>query len=202
MFKQLALTLLLFSGVCAEAQEAQKPFLGIGFSESQSPAGIIVNYTVDGGPARAAGLQPNDVIVKISGKPVSFASFHSHLAEFKPGERLDMEIVRNGQVYKANAVLVVRTTKLEIAALMSEKQQLDIRIKQAELQGKLAKKLADEYEAKLNAELKKENPISLGTLTAAYVQFSNKARALDQSKSALKNRLSEVEESLLALQNR
>ena len=51
-----------------------------------------------GGPAEAAGLQAGDVLLAVDGQPVLDArATMSSIAAIKPGTRLPVTIVRNGE---------------------------------------------------------------------------------------------------------
>ncbi|MHB8622693.1 MAG: trypsin-like peptidase domain-containing protein [Sulfuricaulis sp.] len=61
-------------------------------------AGVVVVGLVRGGPAHRAGILPGDVIVSIDGKKITDA--HQALvtiASRKPGDRIQLEVLRNGK---------------------------------------------------------------------------------------------------------
>ncbi len=59
--------------------------------------GAVVVDVVENSPASTAGLTADDVIVAISGKPVmSMSALVIALREREPGERIDLEVVRQG----------------------------------------------------------------------------------------------------------
>lgn len=54
----------------------QKEFQGIGLSLKETPNGIIVANTIEGGPAAKSGLiKPGDFLLEINGKPVAGTQF-------------------------------------------------------------------------------------------------------------------------------
>ncbi|HIF94999.1 MAG TPA: RIP metalloprotease RseP [Myxococcales bacterium] len=62
------------------------------------PATILVAYVTEDRPAAIAGLQPNDLVLSVDGKPVgSFASFVS-LVQTSGGRELELTYSRAGQV--------------------------------------------------------------------------------------------------------
>ncbi|MEM1355916.1 MAG: PDZ domain-containing protein [Planctomycetota bacterium] len=63
--------------------------------------GLPIARVLPGGPAAQAGLQGNDTIIAIEGMPVSdTAGFSRIVAEYGPGETLDLAIERDGQIYE------------------------------------------------------------------------------------------------------
>lgn len=59
--------------------------------------GIIVNEVTSGGPAAAAGIQVNDVILNVNNKPaVSAIETMDQVAEIRPGSVIPVVIMRNG----------------------------------------------------------------------------------------------------------
>jgi len=58
--------------------------------------GVIVGRVEEGGPADNAGLQEQDVIVGLNGEEIrTWASFRTAIASKKPGETIQLEVVRN-----------------------------------------------------------------------------------------------------------
>jgi len=64
----------------------------------RNPQGMIIAGAIKGGPADQAGLQPGDVLLAVDGQPVLDArATMSNIAAIKPGTRLPVTIVRNGE---------------------------------------------------------------------------------------------------------
>ncbi|MGM0615707.1 MAG: Do family serine endopeptidase [Pseudomonadota bacterium] len=64
----------------------------------RNPQGMIIAGAIKGGPADKAGLQPGDVLLAVDGQPVLDArATMSNIAAIKPGTRLPVTIVRNGE---------------------------------------------------------------------------------------------------------
>ena len=71
--------------------------------------GIVVAGAYAGGPAAAAGLQPGDLILRIDGVEASDGrSSMNQVARAKPGQRIDLEILRNGVRQTLTATVGVR----------------------------------------------------------------------------------------------
>ena len=61
------------------------------------PIAVVVNKVVAGGPAADAGFHPGDLIARVNGTPVhSSDEVRAFIHAARPGDTLDMDIVRNG----------------------------------------------------------------------------------------------------------
>ena len=84
-------------------------------------AGVVVNsYTNDDSPAKAAGVQPGDVIVALDGQPVENVPQLQRKVGFKrPGETVDVTVLRQGGDKKTLTVRLARApsdSDTEVAA--------------------------------------------------------------------------------------
>lgn len=67
------------------------------------PAGALVAQVLEGGPADKGGLQVGDVILSLNGKPIIMSADLPHLVGgLKPGERAQLDVVRDGSRKKLN----------------------------------------------------------------------------------------------------
>jgi serine protease Do len=58
---------------------------------------VVVGYSSDNSPAKAAGIQPEDLIVELDGKPVEYVAQLQQAVGFKrPGESVKVTVVRPG----------------------------------------------------------------------------------------------------------
>ena len=95
--------------------------IGVEFNATPNPAvarvygvknGVTITTVVPGTPAEKAGLQTGDTITAVNGKPVkSGDELVSIISGVKPGNKLDLSYVRNGQQKQA-AVTVADRSKL------------------------------------------------------------------------------------------
>ncbi|MEW6663373.1 MAG: S1C family serine protease [Bacillota bacterium] len=93
----------------------RRPFIGIfNFEEItpqesewyKLPEGIYVGGILTGGPAARAGMRAGDVIVEIGGDEIrSYHDLQSALAKSEVGDRVIIEVVRNGRRVPLNVTL-------------------------------------------------------------------------------------------------
>lgn len=71
-----------------------------------SPSGVLVENVFEGSAAKEAGLQSNDVIIKINTSNIaSFPELKEHLATHGPGDKVKITYIRNGNSSETSAVL-------------------------------------------------------------------------------------------------
>ncbi len=71
--------------------------------------GIVVAGIYRDGPAERAGLQPGDLILSIDGEPANDGrSSMNQVARTRPGEVIDIDVMRNGKELKLQAEVGVR----------------------------------------------------------------------------------------------
>jgi serine protease Do len=93
--------------------------IGVTFSAQASPAvarvygvksGVTISEVVSGKPAEKAGLQTGDTITAVNGKTVKNGDeLVSLISATKPGSKIDLTYVRNGQQKQASVVVEDRT---------------------------------------------------------------------------------------------
>ncbi|WLI87892.1 DegQ family serine endoprotease [Massilia sp. R2A-15] len=80
-----------------------------GFADSfnlASPEGALVSSVERGGPADKAGLKSGDVIRKLNGQPiVASVDLPAMLSTSKPGEKVTMDVWRDGKIVQVGAKL-------------------------------------------------------------------------------------------------
>jgi hypothetical protein len=80
----------------------------LGVQAENHPAGVLVQRVEDGTAAAAAGIVPGDVIASIDGHSLpDFDRLTARIAQHRPGETIDVEIIR-GQERKKLAVTLGR----------------------------------------------------------------------------------------------
>jgi serine protease Do len=60
--------------------------------------GVIVGTVTEDGPAEKAGLRAEDVLIRLNGEPIrNWALFRTTIASTRPGEKVEIEYVRDGK---------------------------------------------------------------------------------------------------------
>lgn len=95
------------------------PFLGVRFGtidaimalDNNLPvnAGALIAAVEPGGPAARAGLQAGDIVTKVNGKPIGPGqSLRALLLEYKPGDVVTLDVLRDGKQLSLNVTLGTR----------------------------------------------------------------------------------------------
>ncbi|MFN3768231.1 DegQ family serine endoprotease [Ectopseudomonas guguanensis] len=72
----------------------------------EKPAGALVAQVLEDGPADKGGLQVGDVILSLNGRPIIMSADLPHLVGgLKPGEKADLDIVRDGSRKKLSVTI-------------------------------------------------------------------------------------------------
>lgn len=89
-----------------------RPYLGIQAQATQQ--GVEVMQIEDGGPAASAGLQVGDLIVGVNGDNSTDPSeaLDTILFQKKPGDKVTLDVIRNGQTTTVDVTLGERPTTL------------------------------------------------------------------------------------------
>ena len=95
------------------------PFLGVRFGtidamlalDNNLPvnAGALIASVEPGGPAARAGLRSGDIVTKVNGKPIGPGqSLRALLLEYKPGDVVTLDVLRNGDQLSLDVTLGTR----------------------------------------------------------------------------------------------
>ncbi len=86
----------------------------------ERPKGVLIVDVIDT-PARAAGLEPEDILLSIDGQPVDRPNqIQSLIARRHPGDRVSLEVRRSGRTSVIEATLGEREPGSDVAALAPE----------------------------------------------------------------------------------
>jgi hypothetical protein len=89
--------------------DPESAFLGVTIDSERAAEGAVIGSTAPGSPAAKAGLQPDDVVVKIDGRPVElWNDFLATLRTKKPGERIVLAVRREGKEVSVPVLLEKR----------------------------------------------------------------------------------------------
>ena len=74
--------------------------------------GQVVVRAAPGGPAAMAGLQAGDIVTHYNGQPADKGTqTMRQIADLRPGQKVTMGVIRNGQSFKVTAIVGRRLTK-------------------------------------------------------------------------------------------
>ncbi|MCW3041157.1 MAG: Protease Do [Solirubrobacterales bacterium] len=92
---------------------ATHPYLGVATDDTTTGvAGAKVGSVSASGPSADAGLRPGDVITKLGDTPVTSAeALTSALEAHRPGEKVDVQVLRGGQTRTVNPTLGTRPAR-------------------------------------------------------------------------------------------
>jgi putative serine protease PepD len=92
----------------AGGQTISRPYIGI--QSTDDPSGGAQTVTVNPGtPGDKAGLREGDVVTRVDGKAVADAGdVSSHISGKKPGDKVEIEVTRNGRTEKIEVTLGTR----------------------------------------------------------------------------------------------
>ena len=86
------------------------PELAESFNLKSTDGAIITNILLNG-PADKAGLDRGDVIIEVAGKKVrDVRDTLNQISQHKPGERIDITVIRNGKTLSKQATIFERPT--------------------------------------------------------------------------------------------
>ena len=69
-------------------------------------SGVIIAGIFREGPAHKAGVQPGDILLHINGQAItSGRTLMNRVAQFTPGDRINLEVMRNGDVLELTTVV-------------------------------------------------------------------------------------------------
>ncbi len=78
---------------------------------------MIVAGVEPGTPAADAGLERGDIIRKVNGEPVKNSrDLLDRIASRRPGERVDLEVLREGRTFEVTVTLGSRTEHIRVVA--------------------------------------------------------------------------------------
>ncbi len=110
-----------------EFGSVQQAYLGIYFNELDgnkakeldidTTEGIYITKVLDGGAAKEAGLKESDIITGLNGNKISdFAELKGQLNAYRPGDKVKLDIIRDGEHLVVDVVLKNQFGKEEYSA--------------------------------------------------------------------------------------
>ena len=81
-----------------QASQPKRGWLGIGLKSQDNPAGILVTQVMKNSPAAQAGLESNDLIVRLNGSDVHDSqTFIRIVGTIPPETTVDIDVIRGDQ---------------------------------------------------------------------------------------------------------
>lgn len=119
----------------------EKPYIGIYLGNLdadkvkalnlKSSNGVFIAGTVPNGPAAAAGITKNDIIIAVDGKEVNSAGvFVGEIAAKKVGQSVKLTISRNGKTSEVSVTLAKTPNAIEQQRIMQQKMQQQQQLEQ------------------------------------------------------------------------
>ena len=98
MLQKVLVALLAGGHVLLEGGEIERAYLGVSSTVDPSEDGAVVATIAQGGPAADSELRPGDRITAAGDREIAEPSdFSSAIVEYKPGDRIDLTVVRDGE---------------------------------------------------------------------------------------------------------
>ena len=83
------------------------PIIGINMADLPDASGVFIHEVFPGLPAERAGIQAGDIIIKCNGIVLeNSGDFLSEIIKHNVGDKLELEINRNGRIFKTTVELV------------------------------------------------------------------------------------------------
>lgn len=94
----------------ADGEPRDEGYLGVGLDDRRDGGqGAIIAQVEDGTPAAAAGLQAGDIVISVDGAPIEGgAGLVAAVRDQEPGDELEIEVVRDGDIITVSVVLTER----------------------------------------------------------------------------------------------
>ena len=94
--------------------EIKRAYLGVSSGPDATEDGAVVMSITEGGPAADSGLRTGDRIIKVADRPITEPDeLSAAVLEHKPGERIELTVVRGGDERTIDVQLGTRPDQLE-----------------------------------------------------------------------------------------
>jgi S1-C subfamily serine protease len=82
----------------AAKEPAKKGYFGIQIRKDQESGSLVIVGLFEGSPARKAGLQPGDTLLRVDGlRATDLATTVRFITSLKPGEKVRVRVRRDGE---------------------------------------------------------------------------------------------------------
>ncbi len=91
-------------------------------------SGIIISDVLPGGPAEAAGIRVQDIVVSLEGRPaVSLPYFYFHLLGHDTGDKIHIEVLRGAQQLAIDVPVITRPHEMDQFAALADPEKSLVR---------------------------------------------------------------------------
>ncbi len=142
VLEQLADTGTVTRGYLGFEFQDLTPDIAEGLGLPREARGVVVPHVHAGFPAEKAGIEPNDVVVRFNGKPVTSANQLLNLvAQTPPDTKVTLTVLRDGKEVELTATLTERPSEqaLARAQVLELEQRLGLQV--TDLTSQLAEQL-------------------------------------------------------------
>ncbi|MGH7149945.1 MAG: PDZ domain-containing protein [Planctomycetota bacterium] len=99
-----AFAFLVLLATSASADE--RAFLGVSTAPAEGGKGLLVQEVTEGSSAEKAGIQAGDILLRFAGKkPKDFEALAAAVRQRKPGDKVEVVVLRDGEDQKFDVVL-------------------------------------------------------------------------------------------------
>ena len=115
--KKILFTFMFYSlisfGLTVSSKESQKAWLGISVKPTNNgDIKLLINKVEENSPAKKSGLKNNDLLKSINGEDIKNPiDFIRKFNKLKPGQKINIEIVRNNKIILKKIILQTKTIK-------------------------------------------------------------------------------------------
>lgn len=133
----LALVTVLMAGNAPGAEE-KRPWMGMSVrvvQETSRGRFLHVERTTPGGPADRAGIRPGDIVTRINNSSLRHMDdleFLLFVGERKPGERVKLDVIRNGTPLNLTLTVGVMPPSAHAAWARALKTARELRVRAAQ----------------------------------------------------------------------
>ena len=169
--EELELTLALPSQTTPGGQppaEGQNPgqnqrTIVLGVTVAETDNGLVITEVLEGSPAEQAGIQQGDAILAVSSRKVpTFAELREAVQAFRPGEKVEVSILREGKAFVVNTAAMATQVRLPDVALSTGASDLGAPAVELEEQVRQLQARVDELSAIVEALAKEVQSMRRG----------------------------------------
>lgn len=135
----------------------------LGVTVAETDNGLVVTEVLEGSPAEQAGIQQGDAILALSSRKVpTFAELRQAVQGFRPGEKVEVSVLRKGKAFVVNTAAMATQVRLPDVALSTGASDLGAPAVELEEQVRQLQARVDELSAIVEALAKEVQSMRRG----------------------------------------